>query len=161
MKISLVYVLALNGTFPHNSVSIVSLSSRVLTDDRILKPFSLAPTHTTCFLEDFRIFISSVIKFHNDKLVCECSLATAWGIWAFSICRLLSFGSGEFSSIISLIICSSVFSLFAEILQLGFQPCWIDHLYRFYFLSLFFRGFINLFQHFKSHCYFGYYIFNF
>ena len=71
--------MALNGTFPHNSESIVSLSSRVLTDDRILKPFSLAPTHTTCFssLEDFRIFISSVIKFHNDKLVCECPLATA------------------------------------------------------------------------------------
>jgi len=92
--------------FPHNSESIVSLSSSILIDDRILKPFSLASMHTTCFssLEDFKIFISGVIKLHNDKLLSECFFSHClrylgffnfliyfWLCWVFNAGHRLSF----------------------------------------------------------------------
>lgn len=117
------YLMAWMVLFPQNSESIASLSSSILIDNRIPKPFSFL---LLCMWPVFPLWkllesLSLVLKnFTMSDFCVSVSSATAQSIWAFSIHRLLSFGSGEFSSIISLIIYSSLFSLFAEILYLVF-----------------------------------------
>lgn len=148
MKISLVYFLFWKIFFPQNSEShcfIICLRS-VLTTEFSYRSHSYSFESDLFFLSGMLsnlYFLNGIGKFHNDKTLSECffqSLLQGFeyfiSYYYFSICRLLSFGSGEFSSIFFLIVYSSLFTLpFCRT-----STCWIwllfwSSLHLFYLLS--------------------------